>query len=93
MRCHVREITDRFSVQTVYTRVGHSPRQGLAADFMTYTNKAKGDAIVAYVLANARRLDVQYVCWYGRYITPGGVNRPGCVGAHRDHPHVSFLER
>jgi hypothetical protein len=91
VRPHIAELRDRFAIGTIYTRPGHSPREGLAADFMTYTNTAKGRALADYVVANARRLDVQYVCWQSRIWINGSWRNDPCRGNHNDHPHVTFF--
>lgn len=97
---HVRpviaEVAPRFGVSTVVTRPGHSPTQQLAADFMVYSDSAKGDAITAYVLANASRFRVDYVIWKQRIHFASGTSRAmedrgSATANHMDHPHVAFL--
>jgi hypothetical protein len=93
----VKEVTERFDVATVYTRPGHSPTQGRAADFMVYTDRAKGDALAQYVIDNAARFRVEYVIWQQRiYIVSSGSwrameDRGSPTANHMDHPHVAFL--
>ncbi len=92
----VKEVTERFNVSTVYTRPGHRPTQGRAADFMVYTNRAKGDALAQYVINNAARFRVEYVIWRKRiYIVSSGswramADRGSPTANHMDHPHVAF---
>jgi uncharacterized protein YgiM (DUF1202 family) len=72
---------------------------GRAADFMipSYkTNKAQGDAIAAYVIANGKRLHVTYLIWQQRsYTLSSGkwkamADRGSDTQNHKDHVHVSF---
>lgn len=73
--------------------------KGLALDFMVGGDKAKGDAVASYVLANASRLGVKYVIWYQRIwdVARGDkawrnmANRGSATANHRDHVHVSFI--
>lgn len=93
----VQELAERFAVPTVYTRPGHSPTQGRAADFMVYSDTVKGDALAQYVSDNAARLGVEYVIWRQRiYIVASGTwqgmeDRGSPTANHMDHPHVAFL--
>ena len=93
----VKEVTEQFSVATVYTRPGHSPTQGRAADFMVYTDRATGDALAQYTIDNAARFGVEYVIWQQRiYIVSSGSwqamdDRGSPTANHMDHPHVAFL--
>jgi len=92
----VAEIVKQFGVPTVYTRPGHSPTQELAADFMVYSEQAMGDAVAAYVIANAARMNVDYVIWQQRIYIIGGSgwtpmeDRGSPTANHMDHVHVSF---
>jgi uncharacterized protein YgiM (DUF1202 family) len=72
---------------------------GRAVDFMipSYkTNKALGDALAAYVIANGKRLHVTYLIWQQRsYTLTRGTwkameDRGGDTANHMDHVHVSF---
>jgi hypothetical protein len=93
----IREITERFDVPTVYTRPGHSPTQGRAADFMVYDDRAKGDGVAAYVIDNAARFRVEYLIWQQQiYMISSGSWEPMEDGGsptanHMDHVHVAFL--
>jgi hypothetical protein len=93
----VEELTERFDVSTVYTRAGHSPTQGRAADFMVHDDRAKGDALTQYVIDNAARFRVEYVIWQQRiYMVSSGMwrameDRGSATANHMDHPHVAFL--
>ena len=92
----VQEVTQRFGVSTVHTRPGHSPTQGRAADFMVYSDRAKGDAVAQYVIDNAARFRVEYVIWRQRiYMVSSGTwramaDRGSATANHMDHPHVAF---
>lgn len=94
------EIGGHFNVGTIYG-LGLRPDLssdhpiGLALDFMVYTDKAKGDSINAYVLANAARLGVKYSIWQQHIWNIGGsnhdmANRGSNTANHKDHVHVSF---
>jgi len=91
------DIGPRFNIKTVY---GWAPGlfdhpKGLALDFMIDTpglGRAVGDALAAYVLANAGRLNVKYVIWYRRSWNPQRGTWVPYSGdsPHTDHVHVSF---
>ncbi len=86
----VAEIKQRFGIDTVMTRPGHSPDQQHAADFMT-SDQATGDALAAYALSLP---GVEYVIWQQRYNDGSGwdlmEDRGGITANHFDHVHVSF---
>jgi hypothetical protein len=73
--------------------------KGLAVDNMVGSDRAKGDAIATYAVANASRLGITYVIWYARiwepgkgwqpYTHPSGGTSP--TQLHMDHVHISFL--
>lgn len=73
--------------------------KGLAVDNMVGSDRAKGDAIATYAVANASRLGITYVIWYARiwepgkgwqtYHHPSGGTSP--TQLHMDHVHISFL--
>ena len=96
VRPAVQEVSERFGVSNVLTRPGHSPTQGRAADFMVYTDQAKGDAVAQYVIDNAARLGVEYVIWKQRIYQvssgtwQGMADRGSLTANHMDHPHVAF---
>lgn len=69
---------------------------GQALDVMVMSNKAAGDAIAAWALANGSALRVKYVIWYQRIAYPGRAwrgmsNRGGATANHMDHVHISFV--
>ncbi|GGK99554.1 hypothetical protein [Mangrovihabitans endophyticus] len=82
---------------------GEHPR-GRACDWMmtpggaaTRTQKAQGDTMAAWAIANADRLAIMYIIWYRRiwtpaqgwhpYTNPWGGNDPS--GWHTNHVHIS----
>ncbi len=97
VRPAVQEVSERFGISTVLTRPGHSPTQGRAADFMVYSDQARGDALAQYVIDNAARFRVEYVIWRQRiYMVSSGAwramaDRGSPTANHMDHPHVAFL--
>ena len=92
----VAEVAQAHGVSTVLTRPGHSPTQQLAADFMVYSDGAKGDAVAQSVIDNASRFNVDYVIWKQRIHMIGGSgwtpmeDRGSPTANHMDHVHVSF---
>jgi hypothetical protein len=92
----VAEVVRTFGVSTVLTRPGHSPTQQLAADFMVYSDGAKGDAVAQFVIDNAARLNVDYVILRQRIYMIGGSgstameDRGSPTANHMDYVHVSF---
>ena len=79
---------------------GHG--DGLALDLMVGDNKALGDEIAQYVLANYQNLNVSYVIWQQRFWAPFNSfysgpgqwglmpDRGGVTANHYDHVHISF---
>lgn len=74
---------------------------GHALDLMVYNNKAKGDAIAAYLQANADTFGVSYLIWYQRiwnaqYRADEGwrpmEDRGSATANHLDHVHVTLLD-
>lgn len=67
--------------------------KGLALDFMT-SDKAYGDSIAAYALANKSKLRVSYVIWRQRFNDGSGwktmKDRGSVTANHYDHVHISF---
>lgn len=65
---------------------------GRALDFMV--DRATGDQLSTYVLANQARLGVTYVIWRQRYNDGSGWDvmddRGGVTANHFDHVHLSF---
>jgi hypothetical protein len=74
----------------------HGHPSGLALDFMVGSNRALGDAIVQYQIANWDRLGVSYVIWQQRILTsPTGSwkameDRGSATANHMDHVHVNY---
>lgn len=72
-------------------RLGHPA--GLALDFMC--DRATGDRVNAYLLANAGALGVKYTCWQQAYTEPGKAPEPmedrgSPTQNHLDHVHATF---
>ena len=74
---------------------------GRAIDFMVYKDKAAGNAIAEYLIANHERLGVKWLIWYQRIysFTPGKPrgwqnmpDRGNATTNHKDHVHVFFDE-
>lgn len=90
VRPQVWELANGFSIETIYTRPGHSPDQEHAADFMT-TDVELGNRLAAYAL---QMPGVEYVIWQQRYNDGSGwvlmEDRGGVTANHYDHVHVSF---
>jgi hypothetical protein len=68
---------------------------GLALDYMVLTDRALGNAIVAYHVAHWDELGVAYIIWEQRILSsPGGAwkqmeNRGSATANHVDHVHVN----
>jgi hypothetical protein len=69
---------------------------GLAVDYMVLSDRALGDAIVAYHVAHWNELGVEYLIYQQRMMSsPGGgwtpmENRGGATANHMDHVHVNY---
>lgn len=96
------DVGQRFSVSTIYgvaPRDGESDHpKGLALDFMTYSDLAKGDAIANYMQTNAGHYGVTYIIWKQHIWNVGRASegwramedRGSATANHMDHVHVSF---
>lgn len=85
------------SVGGVGSRANKSDHpRGLALDFMTYSDLAKGDRLVNYLQGQAAHFAVKYIIWKQRINSGGGwkgmADRGSVTANHFDHPHVSFLD-
>jgi nucleoid-associated protein YgaU len=101
---HVREAANdlacAFGIRTAYGHRsgGGDHSRGLAVDFMTMTDPARGDRLAAHALANASRYRIQYVMWNHRIwdARQSGKgwrwvpDRGSRTANHMDHVHVSF---
>lgn len=104
---HVAQVANtvgpRFGIKTIH---GWAPGlydhpKGLALDFMINNipnGKAVGDALAAFLVANAAQLGITYVIWYRRIwsVARAGEGwRPYPVppgdSPHTDHVHASFV--
>jgi hypothetical protein len=92
------EVGDKFDISTIYgigarTGVSDHPK-GLATDFMVYKDRAKGDAVAAYCLANWNRLAFTYIIWQQAINEGSGwepmEDRGSPTANHEDHVHASY---
>lgn len=89
-------VRNRFDVATVYGKASRTTTSdhplGLALDFMT--DRAKGDQVAAWFLANFSDLRISYVIWRQRINLGHGWERMEDRGSitdnHYNHVHVSF---
>jgi hypothetical protein len=98
-------IGPKFGLATIYgwratsvDMTGHPA--GLALDLVVGDNKAKGDQVASYLIANHDALHIKYLCWQQQQWTPAKgwvpmAYRPGATAGydpnHRHHVHASFL--
>jgi hypothetical protein len=103
---HVRKAAEdigaKFAIKTILgvgLRAGESDHPlGLALDFMTEKDMAKGQQLAEYVKANASAYGVKYVIWNQRIwsVERAAENwrlmedRGSDTANHKDHVHVSF---
>lgn len=105
VKAHVAQVANsvgpRFGIKTIY---GWAPGKydhpkGLALDFMISdlgsNGRAIGNALAAFLVANARALNITYVIWYRQIWSlarAGEGWRPYVDGDsdHTDHVHASF---
>jgi len=73
---------------------GSDHPKGLAIDAMVGKDRAKGDAIAAYYVANAKAKNVKYVIWWGRIWQERTGQWKAYFGPspHKDHDHISFYQ-
>lgn len=89
------EIGAKFGVRNIggWRSSGSVPNsdhpKGRALDVMT-ADRAKGDAIAAYAIANAKRLGITYVIWHRRIWQNGRWSAYSGPSPHTDHVHLSF---
>jgi len=90
------EISKRFDVTNIGGRAskghinGSDHYTGHAIDVMVYSDKAKGEAVAQYAIANATRLGIKYVIWYRRIWEKGKWTAYFGTSPHTDHVHLSF---
>lgn len=96
---HVKDAADKLGPKYGYTVVygwgiGSVPNsdhpKGLALDFMG-SNRARGDALVADLIANRSAYAVKYIIWRGQIWENGAWRKYTGINPHYDHVHVSFL--
>lgn len=91
------ELGPKFGIKTIY---GWAPGKydhpkGLALDLMINNipnGRTVGDALAAFALSNAARLQLTYIIWYKRINTLDGRGWRAYSGDsdHTDHVHLSF---
>lgn len=78
-----------------YDSISQDHPNGIALDYMVYSDKAKGDAIAKYHVDNAASLGIKYIIWYRKSWNPSRgtwADYSGSSNPHTDHVHVSYLE-
>lgn len=102
MRCAIHNFGDTdISGRLDRSGSGDHPK-GQAVDYMVYTDRALGQQVADWAVANHQALDVKYVIWYQQIWQPSSGRWVDCNGsncyagsddtqAHRDHVHVSVL--
>lgn len=95
VRAAAEEVGPKFGIKNIggYRATGSVPNsdhpKGLALDFMTFS-KSKGDALSAFLIANASRLGITYVIWWGKIWQNGQWKTYSGPSPHIDHVHASF---
>ena len=99
VKSHVRaaaeEVGPMFGIKNIggYRATGSVPNsdhpKGLALDFMTFSKKV-GDSLAGYLIANASRLGITYVIWWGKIWQHGEWKTYSGPSPHIDHVHASF---
>lgn len=97
------EVGNRFNVATIYgvgsREIANSDHpKGLALDFMTDNDYAKGDQIASFLQANWHVYSVQYIIWKQHIWNESRASegwrampdRGSLTANHYDHVHVSF---
>lgn len=88
------DVANRFGVTDIGgLRAGSREHgSGKALDLMVGNNRAKGDAIAAYLLANWDALGIQHIIWQQRINYGSGwkgmASRGSATADHRDHIHL-----
>jgi hypothetical protein len=90
------EIATRYHVANIGGRAssghinGSDHYTGHAIDVMVYADKAKGDAVANYSIAQKERWNVKYIIWYRRIWQEGKWTDYVGASPHTDHVHISF---
>jgi len=70
---------------------GSEHPKGRALDYMTYSNKAKGNSLANDIMRNYKKWNVKYIIWNHYIWHPGrGWHKYNGPKPHTDHVHVSF---
>ena len=87
-------VNAQFGISTIggYRPGDGDHGEGRAVDVMT--SGAQGDAVAAYIQANAGRFNVEYVIWQQRIWFPGSgwramADRGSPTANHMDHVHIT----
>lgn len=100
MRCAIANFGDT-EISGMIGRTGNGDHPtGHAVDYMVYADRALGQQVADWAVANAEALDVKYVIWYQQFWNPTAgawedCNNNNCYAgpddtlAHRDHVHIS----
>lgn len=89
-----------FNVKTVggFREGDQDHGDGLAIDFMTFDDKAQGDALAKFAQDNAKELGVKYIIWYQKIWNISRADegwrpmedRGSPTQNHLDHVHISL---
>lgn len=102
VRAAAEDIGKKFAIKTVLgvgLRANESDHPlGLALDFMTEKDMAKGQALAEYVKSNAQAYGIKYVIWNQKIWSVERAaegwrsmeDRGSDTANHKDHVHVSF---
>lgn len=98
VRAAYEEIQARFHCDSVFGNPSTGKPDhiaGLALDFMVFSDRAKGESIAQYAIANYQRLGIGYVIWWQRIWYPGKgwtqMQDRGSLNAnHMNHVHLNF---
>lgn len=93
-----------FDIETIYGWRESDPYpdhpSGSAADFMVFSDRAKGDALAQYAMEHAAELKIKYILWYQRSWNAGDPvgqwepmeDRGGDTANHKDHVHITITD-
>lgn len=98
VRAAFTEIQSKYPCQTVFGNPSTGKPDhlaGLAIDFMVFDDRAKGENIAQYAIANYQRLGIGYVIWWQRIWYPSKgwsqmADRGSINANHKNHVHVNF---
>jgi len=95
-----RVVKHRYAVGTIigYRSSTSDHGEGLAADFMVYSNTTKGYKIAKFAKKHYKQLNITYVIWNQRIwsVTRSSegwrrmADQGSATANHKDHVHISF---